>query len=459
MIFRLTAVIFAAIFIFTGIPVTVLADGGSVGGDEKPEKIELSTKSAVSAADIGIDTERIGGAFLYNVENDFTILSYGAEDVVYPTATVKMMGGILAIEALGKRLYETVTVTEEMLDGVGGNSIKLKVGETLTIESLLYAMLVGGANDAAHVLATVVAGSVDKFVLMMNERAAAIGCKDTHYTNPSGIHDREMYTTTLDTAKVALEAYKLPLFMEITSTSKYVIPETNMSAYRNVYNRNYLISTSSVLKYYYKDAAGMNSGATSQGGYCLVTTAEREGLTYLAVVMGADVDEEKDVIYSYTEASKMLDYAFASYANIDLVKAGEMICEIPVTLSGTTDYVTLVTSESMSMYLPTSTNLETEINRSYKTSFESLTAPVAEGDVAGILTVMYHDEIVGNIDLVTTVAVARSEFLYTLEQIKEFATGRFFIAAVIAAVALTVIYVIGKAVYLHRKTRYRGFYK
>ena len=440
---RIVSLLFAVLFIFGCLPTGV----GAV------------SEGAVSSAEIGLDTEHFNGAYLYNIENDFTILSYAAEEVMYPTATTKIMTGILALEALSSRLFEKITVTEEMLEGVGGNTVKLKVGEELTVESLLYALLVGGANDAAHVLAVTVAGSVENFVAMMNERAELIGAEDTHYMNPSGIHDSEMYTTTLDTAKIALEAYKNPLFMEITSTSKYVIPETNKSEYRNVYNRNYLISTSSVLKYYYKDAAGMSSGATSQGGYCLVTTAERDGLTYLAVIMGADIDEENDVIYSYTEAKKLLDYAFASYANIDIISAGEIICEIPVTLSGTTDYVTLVTSESLTMYLPTTTDLETEIKRSYKTTFESLTAPVSEGERAGILTVMYHDEIVGNIDLVTTVSVARSEFLYTLEKIKEFATGRFFIAAVIAAVVLTIVYIFGKAIYLHKKTKYRGFYK
>lgn len=431
---RLIALIFAVFFVFSTF---VTANAASL--------------DTVYASDIGIETSHIKGAYLYNLENDFTVLSYAAEDSVYPTSTVKIMSGILVLEQLSSRMSENVTVTKEMLDGVGGNNIKLKEGEIISIENLLYAMLVGGANDAAHVLACVTAGSVDAFVSMMNARAAELGAVGTHYTNPSGIHDSEMYTTVADTAKIALHAYSLPRFMEITTTTKYVIPETNKSEYRNVYNRNYLVSTSSVMKYFYPDASGMNAGSTSQGGSCVVTTAQRDGLTYLAVVMGADTDEEKDVIYSYTECKKLLDYAFASYGNIELVKEGEMICEIPVTLSGTTDYVTLVTKNSMSMYLPTSTDIETEIKRSYKTSFDALTAPVAAGDVAGVMTVMYNGEIVGNIELVTTVAVARSEFLYTLEQIKSFGTSRFFIATVIAAFVLTVIYIIGKAIYLHRK--------
>lgn len=438
---RCTALVFAVFFLSVFLSQSVAALKGEVSADE-----------------IGIETEKIKGAYLYNIDNDLTITSYAESDTVYPTATVKIMSGILALEALSGRLYENVTITEQMLDGVGGNNIGLEVGEVISVESLLYAMLVGGANDAAHALAVLVAGSVEDFVVMMNQRAIELGATSTHYTNPSGIHHSDQYTTVADTVKIALAAYNTPLYMEITSTSKYVIPETNKNEYRNVYSRNYLISTSSVLKYYYADAMGMNAGSTSQGGNCLVTTAERNGLTYLAVVMGAETDAETDTIYSYTECIKLLEYAFASYANTEIVTAGEIICEIPVTLSGTTDYVTLVTKSSMSMYLPTSTDLETEIKKSFKTNFEALEAPVTEGQVAGVLTVMYKDEIVGNIDLVTTVAVARSEFLYTLEQIKAFATGRFFISSVIAAVVITVLYVIAKAVYLHRKNRRRKWY-
>ncbi len=438
---RACALLLALFFILSPLPISAITNRDSA----TPDDMELAV-------------DHIDGAYLYNIENDFTVLAYNADETVYPASTVKIMTGLIAIEQLGDRLTENVTVTEEMLDGVGGNMIGFKTGETLTVESLLYAMLVGGANDAAYILACHIAGTVDEFVGMMNRRALELGAEATHYTNPSGVHDYDMYTTVSDTVKIALTAYKIPLFMEITSTSKYVIPKTNMSEYRNVFNRNYLLSTNSVMKYYYKDAAGMNAGSTAQGGYCVVTTASRDGLTYLAIVMGADVDEENDKVYSYTEAAKLLDYAFAAYANITLVEAGELICDIPVTMSGTTDVVSLVTADSLTLYLPTDADLKTEVKRSRKTNYDSLTAPVEEGQIAGVLTVMYNDEIVGNVDLVTTVAVARSEFLYTLEQIKSFATGRFFIAAVISAVVFTVIFVLGKAIYLQHKKKYRGRY-
>ena len=418
----------------------------------------ISSRDAAKPEDIGLETDHVKAAYLYNIENDFTVMTYNSAEVIFPASTVKIMTGLIAIEELGDTPDRKVTITEEMLEGADGNKIGFQAGEIVTVDDLLYSLLVGGGNDAAHILAVLISGSVSDFVIKMNSRAKALGATNTVYTNPSGIHDDGMVTTAADTAKIALAAYKLPKFMEITSTSKYVIPETNMSEYRNVFNRNYLISTSNVLKYFYKDAAGMNSGATSQGGYCVVTTASRNGLTYLAVVMGADVDEVNDLVYSYTEAKKMLDYAFAAYANVTVVKAGEIIREIPVTLSGTTDYVSLVTADSLTLYLPTNIDLDEAIKQSCKTNVDSLAAPVEEGESAGVLTIIYNDEIVGNVDLVTNLSVGRSEFLYTLEQIKVFATGRFFIASVISAIVFTVIFVIIKAIYLHHKTKYRGRY-
>ncbi len=410
--------------------------------------------------EVGVDTSVFTSAYLYNIENDFVVYSYEAEDLVFPTATVKMMTGILAIEALGDNLEEVITVTDEMLENATGNAVGFEAGEEVTVEDLLYSLLVGGANDAAYILATVVGGTVDGFISMMNARAVELGASSTRYTNPSGVHDAGMVTTALDTAKIALAAYELPLFVEISSTSSYVIEATNLNEYRTVYNRNYMITSSgNNYGYTYSDAEGLSAGATTDGGYCVVTTATRDGLSYVAVVMGADASDDGTQIYSYETATTLLDYAFASYENITLVEEGEVICEIPVELSGSADYVTLVTSESLTVYLPSDTDLETDVKLTYKTSYDSLSAPVYENQTAGSLTVTYKDEIIGNIPLVTTTAIPRSTFLYTLSQIQSFATGRFFVIAIISAAVLTFLYVIIKAIYLGHKKKYRGRYK
>ena len=149
------------------------------------------------------------GIYLYNLENNKAVFTQNAEEQVYPTSTVKIMTGILAIENLSERLDENITVTSSMLSAVSGNNIGLAAGEIVTIDSMIRALLVNGANDAAYVLAHTVSGSTEEFVTLMNTKAKELGAHHTHYTNPTGMHDENMYTTAEDTAQIAKYAYGL----------------------------------------------------------------------------------------------------------------------------------------------------------------------------------------------------------------------------------------------------------
>ncbi len=395
------------------------------------------------------------GAYLYNFENDEVLYSVGADERVYPTSTVKLMTGIVAIEELGDDLSRQVTITAEMLSKVAGNNVGLLAGEVVTVEQLLYAMLVNSANDAAMVLAYAACGSVEAFVERMNEKANTLGAYDTYYANPTGMHNDAMVTTVADTAIIAKYAYTLPLFMEIVSTPKYVMEATNLSDYRNIYNRNCLLSKYYNVNYPYPRATGMNAGATTQGGYAICATAEESstGLSYLAIVMGAD--EEDGAIYSYVNAIKLFEWAFQNYDYIEVLSADRIICELPVRLSSTLDYVTLVPSENIEVYLPTTVDVERDIRYSYNTYADTMDAPIATGEEAGTITVLMGERILGSCTLVTTSSVARSEFLYFLARVRQFSQSRFFIATVVAAVVLSIVYVLLKAHWREKHIRSR----
>lgn len=395
------------------------------------------------------------GAYLYNFENDEVLYSVGADERVYPTSTVKLMTGIVAIEELGDDLSRQVTITAEMLSKVAGNNVGLLAGEVVTVEQLLYAMLVNSANDAAMVLAYAACGSVEAFVERMNEKANTLGAYDTYYANPTGMHNDAMVTTVADTAIIAKFAYTLPLFMEIVSTPKYVMEATNLSDYRNIYNRNCLLSKYYNVNYPYPRATGMNAGATTQGGYAICATAEESstGLSYLAIVMGAE--EEDGAIYSYVNAIKLFEWAFQNYDYIEVLSADRIICELPVRLSSTLDYVTLVPSENIEVYLPTTVDVERDIRYSYNTYADAMDAPIATGEEAGTITVLMGERILGSCTLVTTSSVARSEFLYFLARVRQFSQSRFFIATVVAAVVLSIVYVLLKAHWREKHIRSR----
>lgn len=393
------------------------------------------------------------GIYLYNLENNKAVFTQNAEEQVYPTSTVKIMTGILAIENLSDRLNENITVTASMLSAVSGNNIGLVAGEIVTIDSMIRALLVNGANDAAYVLAYTVSGSTEEFVTLMNTKAKELGAHHTHYTNPTGMHDENMYTTAEDTAQIAKYAYGLDLFMEATSSVRYSMPATNTSSARTLHNRNCLLSVYYDKNYYNDQARGMNAGSTPQGGHCAVTAATNGELTYIAVVMGADTINGQ--VYSYINITNLLKWAFDSFTYTQILSPEQIVCEIPVTLSTAVDYVTLVSTDTLRVYLPADVNVEDEIEISYSTNSKELQAPVQEGQVVGTVTAIYQGNILGTSQLVATTDITRNDLLYGLYKIEQFTKSRFFIITLIAAVIFTLIYIFGTAILRQKKGRKR----
>jgi len=401
----------------------------------------------------------VTAVYLYNIETDTTLYTYNETQSLYPTSTVKIMTGIIALEELGHDLSRQITITEQMVKGVLGQNIQLKQGEVLTVENLINALLVGGANDAAQALAVTISGTVELFVAKMNARAKELGAENTLYVNPSGMHDPLMVTTAHDTFLIARHAYGIGLFMEITSNPKYTIGEPSLSSYRTINNRNFMVARNQDLRYFYPLAAGMNAGSTPEGGACVVTTASKEGLTYLCVVMGAENIKGDEAIYSYQTARILLNWAFDNYGYREILSNSEIVCEIPVSLSASVDHITLVPSEPLSVFLPVDIDIKNEITFSYKTISEHLDAPIDAGQTAGMITIIYEDRILGNIDLITTSSITRSEFLFILSRISAFTSSRFFKATIAAVAALSVLYVIIQSIRRQRGKKKRNYYR
>ncbi|MBQ8523284.1 MAG: D-alanyl-D-alanine carboxypeptidase [Clostridia bacterium] len=447
--FRLAAALFAFLFVFA---VPAFAEPTSGSDEGEAEDIYAIP-----------ETEMAPYVYLYNMENDRVIHSTGnLNEQISTCSTVKIMSGIVAIEALGGDLSRTFTLSSEVLmeaEEESGNRIGLYEGEIVTAEQMLYGMLANSANDAAIVLAHMAAGGVDEFVELMNKKAVEIGAKATYYTDPTGM-DPSSVTTVADLSLIARYAYENELFMEIVGTPKYVMEATNKSDYRNIYNRNCLMSKHYRGDYYYEGALGMNAGSTPQGGYCSVTCARSAdgSLTYLCIIMGAEPVEvegktERELT-NYSYAIELYDWAMRTYGYRKVLSAGSVVCELPVGLSSTADYVTLVPADEISVYMPMYADIEKEVSVVYTTEDE-VTAPVKKGQKLGIARVIYNGSEIGTSDLCATAEVARSEFLFALERIRNFASSRFFIAAAVSAVVLSVCYVLFTARARQKRLRSR----
>ena len=376
----------------------------------------------------------VGSAVVYNIDNDRFIYDLNSDKVIYPASTVKLMTAIIAIELLDGDFDREITVPGGALVGVRGNNIALRRDEVMSARDLLYALLCGNANDAANVLAFTLAGSIEEFVMLMNEKALQIGAVNTHYTNVTGLHDPEMVTTARDTAIVAAYAFKTSPITDMSSIEVYRFPETNKAGERTLYNKNHYFSTATEFIYIWKVPRGLNAGYTAEGGYCLATSATRDGLTYIVVTMGATRDDK--YIYSYTEAAKLIKWALYAYEYKKVLTTSDMICEIPVKLSGKTDYVTLFPAENVELFLPTGTNVDEEIGLEWTLTKDYFTAPVSEGEVGGRVSVSYNGVTFGTYDLVTRNSVNRDNILYVLDLIGGVVRTRpFKVIATVAVIA------------------------
>lgn len=403
--------------------------------------------------------ERVGAAYLYNIENDLVTFEMNADELLFPSASVKVMTAVVAYEALSSRMGESVVITSDMILGATGNHIGIKTGERLSVRDLFYALLLKGANDAAFVLVNLSYGSPDAFIQRMNERAAELGMTKTVYKNVTGMHHPDMVTTAEDTAKVAEAFASYSELIEMSSVTKYVIEKSDKTTERNLYNRNAFVSKLNSLgtkEYYYQDARGMCFGSTVEGGDSFVTMVERDGLRYICVILGGEENEAETEIYAFIAAKALCDYALDGFGYVRVLTRDKLVYDIPVALSEQTDRVMLIPGDEIKAYLPKDIDIKTEITVSYTLDHETLTAPVAEGQKAGYVSVYYGDVILGTVELVTQNEVTLSTFLSVLERIKRFTESKFFICSAIALVVLTVSFVLVNGFVRGQRSRRRS---
>ncbi len=403
--------------------------------------------------------ERVGAAYLYNIENKKILFEQDADKQMYPAASVKIMTAVVAYEALSSRMGETVVIEKQMIAPARGNHIAIEAGEHIYVRDLFYAMLLKGANDAAYVLAYLSYGSADAFVAKMNERAQELGMASTVYTNPSGMHDPEMHTTARDTAAAAAAFASHEELVEMSSVSKHVIEQTEHCTARNIYNRNAFVTKLNSLgtkEYYFPEARGMNFGSTEEGGDSFVTMTEKDGLRNICVILGGEESEDESVIYAFLAAKALCDYAIRGFGYVRVLSLDRLVYDMPVSLSEETDRVMLVPSEEIKAFLPFDIAPEQDLSYSYTLEHEMLTAPVSAGERVGYISVYLGDELLGTAPLVTQNEVKLSRFLSLLESVKAFTQSKFFICSAISLAVISVGFVIGNSVYRSRRASRRN---
>lgn len=328
---------------------------------------------------------------LADLETGNILYAKNPDEKIYPASTTKLMTALLAMESCS--LDEKVVGTANASWGLDAQSTRIYIaeGEEFTLAQLMDAMLIVSANDAANTIAEHISGSIDAFVTRMNERAAELGATNTNFKNPSGMHHDDHYTTVRDLALIAREVQKHPEIMSIVGKSYYEIQPTNLFPETRLGRAsNHLVNPASG-SLYYPYATGLKTGYTEKAKFCLVATAEKEGMKLLAVLTGCEAREDGSL-----GAKALFEYGFENFEQRVLYHAGDVVATLPIRRAAV-DEIPLVAAQEISILtLRGEEDPKTEI-----VTEKRATAPVEAGTKLGTLTLQSDTETARSFDLVT----------------------------------------------------------
>lgn len=356
----------------------------------------------------------------------------------YPASLTKIVTTMVTLNKV-QNLSQTTTVSKsaiEALYGTGAQVAGLKIGQTITIEELLYLTMVHSACDACQVLAEFVSGSVPAFVEEMNNWVKSLGCKDTNFVNPDGLHDPNHYTTPSDMAKITLAAMKNEIFNKISSTQQYKFGKLNFI------HTNYMLDKFHVT-YYYPYAQGIKTGSTEQAGYCVITKASKGGYNYLAIVMDSPIEVLDGIKTkcSFIDAKSLFDWAFDSLKYTTVVRKNDIAYELPVNNGKDADTVQLVVKDDVTTLVPSTLDPSNVIIEPVDPP-ESLDAPVTKDDFVCKANVIFGEKTIVTVDLVAAKTVELSTFLKILNALKKFFTNKIVLTVLGVIVLLAILYIV-----------------
>lgn len=398
------------------------------------------------AANFNIDfTPSCEALYLLNLDTDTVAYEKNSEKKMYPASLTKIMTYIVTAEHVKDFDNTTITIRKDLINkllGTGSSIANLNADENLTVTQLLHCLMIKSGNDAALALADYVGnGDIDNFVTMMNDKAAELGCKNTHFMNPHGLHDENHYTTAKDLSIIAKYAMTLPNFMDISSSStSYIMGEDKYP----LVTTNSMIDQSRGGKYYYQYARGIKTGHTEEAGYCLVSSAVHNGYSYLCVAMGAPItDSSGNKVadnYAMLDSKSIYKWALSNLELKPVLKKNDPITEINVNLSTDKDSILLYPAENYSALLPKNVNISSIDIKIEKP--DSVDAPIKVGQKIGTAVLSYANKELARIDLVAGEDINRNFILFFIQLISNIISSIWFKIALAIVVILVVAYII-----------------
>ena len=370
--------------------------------DEQYTESHVDEISGLDAPNAGLGTakmiDNLRAAVGYEVNSGTMMYSWNADAAMYPASFVKIMTALVAIE--NGTLTDEVVVTDAAIKSIPYDavSMKLSAGEVITLENLLYGLIVGSANDAAAVIAEHVCGTQGKFIELMNQYAQEIGCTGTTFTNVHGLHDENQHTTARDAAKILHAAIENEIFYNIFAAVTVDIPATNKAEMRNLMTGNSLMDKTSRL-YFDGRAIGGRTGVTQDGRRCLAAVSKSNGMLLITIVMGAESVYQEDgysaiSVGGYKETSDLLDSCDSKYKAAKILYPGQILRQLSV-VDGVTD-LTVGPKDTITAVLPKEAS-GTDLTFTYVD--KSIHAPVSTGDLVSQVQVWSNGMCIAQADM------------------------------------------------------------
>lgn len=415
--------------------------------------LSMCTISA-GAISFDCDVETYSDSILMvNLDSDMVVFEKDADSKRYPASLTKIMVYIVAAEYFDDYDSTRIKVKKSIItnlqtNGIACSGLEWHVGDEMTVTDLLYALMVPVGHDAAMVLSDYISKESEKdFVQMMNDKAKELKCDNTHFTNVTGVHDKDHYTTARDMYIITKYAMGLPMFSKICSTATYYLEGDDYP----IVTTNYMIDSGRGGEYFYTYATGVKNGTTDEAGRCLVSTAMYDGYAYMVVCLHAPYNYERDVVEQYCmiESANLYRWAFLNLEFVTQVTKDTPVCEQDVEHAWDTESILLVPETDLNIILPEDYN-EADVTI-VPDSTKPVSAPIAKGDIITTATVCYKGEAFEQINLVAQEDVRVSLILYISELVKSVLTSVWFLLSVLVVVVLFVVYVAVSTSYSKKK--------
>ena len=356
-----------------------------IGAERRMKTVEASAEIASVLSDVDCRS-----AILVEANTNTILYEKNADEPLPPASVTKVMTLLLVMEAIesGKISYSDTVRASAHACSMGGSQIYLKENEEMSVEELLKSVIIASANDAAVALAEYICGSEEAFVEKMNEKAQKLEMEDTHFENTNGLDDtvQNHVTSARDIAIMSRELIKYPKITEYSSIWMDSIRDGSFE----LTNTNRLIR-------FYKGATGLKTGSTDKAGFCISATAQRDGMSLICVVMGAETRDERNAI-----ATKLLDYGFNNFRIFK--NDGQKIEDIPIfygeKASFSAEYLPI------SMVVPKDTG---KISAGISIN-NRIEAPIEKGDIVGVVSYTNGKEEICQVDIIACESVKKCGF-------------------------------------------------